>query len=347
MDTQLVVSASLLTPPSAFQNNSNSNNNNKKKDVVWRSRKRTSGLLNRLYSHDVLCSVGAQSLVGSFPCWCHLLVCGRRVFGNHLLWMLPAVHAGLAMVPGLEVCSHCRGDRFGTDGLGRGRVFHGSCVPSPERSQGLAFVWLQGLRASGHGQPAGEMYCEQSWGPPGPPDLAACWIPVPLAALATDDLRGFGLGEAPRAAAGASGGCPPCTASDSSWWVVPHTLWELQGGWLHYPWGSAGQGRTGEKSSSLASGAALPSSLLPHQLKFRPGVQRMAAVMGLSRAVVAGEWESKHLCAGLGAAASNGFDGAVVVCCLENLHSAPCPRGPRHRRPWRYLNITASRRGVR
>lgn len=69
---------------------------------------------------------------------------------------------------------------------------------------------------------------------------------------------------------------------------------------------------------------------------------------------MAGEWESKHLCAGLGAAASNGFDGAVVVCCLENLHSAPCPRGaaapqtvavPKYNRlaPWGEVRAGGSR----
>lgn len=53
MDSQLAASASPLTPPSALQNNSNSHNNNKK-NVVWRSRRRTTGLLHQLYSHAVL-----------------------------------------------------------------------------------------------------------------------------------------------------------------------------------------------------------------------------------------------------------------------------------------------------
>lgn len=102
METQLAASASLLTPPSAFRNNSNSSNNNKK-NVARRSRKRTGGLLLQLYSDAVFDSAGARSLVGAFPCQCRFLICGGRVFGNHLLWVLAAACTGPAGAGGVFV----------------------------------------------------------------------------------------------------------------------------------------------------------------------------------------------------------------------------------------------------
>lgn len=121
MDAQLAASAPLLTPPSAFQNNSNSSNNNKK-NVAWRSRKRTSGLLRELYSHAVFCSAGARSLVGAFPCQRCFLVCGGRVFGNHLLWVLAC--AGPAGAGGVFVLR-----RSIPEGRARERLsVHSSCI---------------------------------------------------------------------------------------------------------------------------------------------------------------------------------------------------------------------------
>lgn len=133
MDAQLAASASLLTPPSAFQNNSNSSNNNNKKNVAWRSRKRTSGLLHQLYSHAVFCSAGARSLVGAFPCQRCFLVCGGRVFGNHLLWVLAS--AGPAGAGGVCVLRRSIPEGRARERLSVPQLLH----PSLRRS--AAKVW--------------------------------------------------------------------------------------------------------------------------------------------------------------------------------------------------------------
>lgn len=54
--------------------------------------------------------------------------------------------------------------------------------------------------------------------------------------------------------------------------------------------------------------------------------------------VVSGECESKHLYVGLGTPALNGSEGAVVVCCVENLYSVKGLEYVDHTEP---LNITA------
>lgn len=145
MDTQLAASASLLTPPSAFQNNSNSSNNNLK-NVAQRSRKRISGLLHQLYSRAVLCSAGAQSLVGAFPCQCRFLVCVGRVFSNHLLWVLVAARAGPAGAGGVFALRRSVPERPARERLSvsrlrrpftRARPRFGLCVAS-----GAMYQWV-------------------------------------------------------------------------------------------------------------------------------------------------------------------------------------------------------------
>lgn len=160
------------------------------------------GLLHQLYS--LFCSAGARSLVGAFPCQCCFLVCGGRVFGNHLLWALAAACAGPAGAGGVCVL---RGSIPGGQ-AGDSSVSHSSCVPSPERGQGLAFVWLWGPCTGGCARLAGEVGCEQSWVMTGPSNPAWAGPLCCSQAPAADGWGGFGLGEASGATAGACGGCP-------------------------------------------------------------------------------------------------------------------------------------------
>lgn len=210
----------------------------------------------------------------------------------------------------------------------------------PSLRQSAAKVWP--LCGFGGRVPAGASGWQEKWavnkaGSRQVPVARHVLDPVPLAGSCHCWLWGLRPGRGPGARQ-VPVGPSPLRCSRSPRLGHPHAGWE-PGGRLAIP---------GEMQGGLETGAPLWGAGLPfsppsspaRQPKLRLGVWHMAAAMGLSRVVVAGEWESKHLCAGLGAAASNGFDGAVVVCCLENLHSAPCPRGPRHRRPWRYLNIT-------
>lgn len=285
------------------------------------------------FIHVLFCSAGARSLVGAFPCQCCFLVCGGRVFGNHLLWVLAAACAGPAGAGGVRALR-----RPMPEGQAWERA---ECSTAPASlRQSAAKVWP--LCGFGGRVPAGASGWQEKWAvnKAGPRQVPpAQHVPDPCAARRLLQLMAVGAWawESLRGHSRCLWGLSPLRCSCSlGVGHPPHRLGALREA-LH-PWGDAG----GDWSR-----AALLSCLPSRQPEFRLGVQRMAAAMGLSRAVVAGEWESKHLCAGLGAAASNGFDGAVVVCCLENLHSAPCPRGPRHHRPWRYLNITASRRGVR
>lgn len=244
-------------------------------------------------------------------------------------WRAPAL-------PGWRCVCAAEIDSGGTGSGEAERSTAPASIPSAERGQGLAFVRRWGPCASGCARLAGEVGCEQSRvtaGPCGPARAGPCAARRLLPLLAV----GAPAWERPQGTAGACGAVPAALLLFPKGGSSPHRL-EPWGGWP-----SLGRCRGGLERGAPLWGAGLPfspPSLPPGQPKLRLGVQHMAAAMGLSRAVVAGEWESKHLCAGLGAAASNGFDGAVVVCCLENLHSAPCPRGPRHRRPWRYLNIT-------
>lgn len=173
------------------------------------------------------------------------------------------------------------------------------CSPPPEHARGLAFVRRWGC--------PGRAGTRMPWAPAPCPlrVLLSCLGPLWCGAV-TDrrwgPRRGKPAGLLPFALPlfSCSGVSPPSPPPRWSGVVA------LAGG-LHL--------RVLEEKSGLARAALRPSGA--------GRAQRVAAE--LSRATV--EWESGQLCAGLGAAAPNGFDGAVVVCCLENLHSASCPRG--------------------
>jgi len=165
---------------------------------------------------------------------------------------------------------------------------------------------------------AGEVGAEQSRVPPAPPGPATCGTPASLVGLRPSRARfrptvGASAGSPlPRCFAFLMAGRPPCPSGSP--WGRPAP--PSQGG--------RSEGRRGREPLRWGAGLPFPPpSLPPSPAEARAG----CPTRGRDGAGVAGEWESKHLRAGLGAAASNGFDGAVVVCCLENLHSAPCPRG--------------------
>lgn len=321
--------------------------------------------MHQLYSHAVLCWGSAASRQ-RFPSRCQTR---SSAAGEFAATIFPSVLAVAVRAPALP---RCRGRRcVCAGGIGAVREGRGGRRPSVSRlpaSLHRSAAEVRPLCGFGGRVPAGASGRRERWAankagsrlrPParpraGPPRRSrGCARP----ALPREPLPargGCGLGEAPGAGAGHPWGPPPPRRSRVLVaGASPRAPLRAPGGGRpRHPWGEAarGDGRGG----LLRWGAGLPCPpSRPRQPKFGPGVQRAAAA-GLSRAVVAGEWESKHLCAGLGAAASNGFDGAVVVCCLENLHSAPCPRGaaapqtvavPKYNRlaPWGEVRAGGSR----
>lgn len=144
----------------------------------------------------------------------------------------------------------------------------------------------------------------------------------------------------------AHGGCP-----HSALLLFPHggaSPYTPLGGWPRRPWGEA-RGDHREELLQWGAGLPFPPLCLPRQPKFGPGVQRVAArrrqgCRGLS-------WQesgNQNICAQAWAPQPlmvlTELLWSVVwkICILRRARG-----GPRHRRPWRYLNITASRRGVR
>lgn len=161
--------------------------------------------------------------MGAFPCQCRFLVCVGRVFGNHLLWVLVAARAGPAGAGGVFALRRSVPERPARERLSVSRLLRPFTRARPRF--GLC-VASGGPCTSGCIRLAGEVGCEQSRVTTGPPCPANDGPLCRSQAAATDDCGGFGLGEAPGATAGACGGCPRCAAPVSSWWVIPHAVWE-------------------------------------------------------------------------------------------------------------------------